>query len=122
MRIGELASQSGVSVRALRYYEEQGLLEPARTPSGQRRYADSAVALVRFVQDMYAAGLPSRAVALLLPCVRSGSTNPDQRRMLRAERARIAERVERLQAALGRLDSVIADAEDRADVTTGRVA
>lgn len=34
MRIGEPASRVGVSVRALRYYEEQDLLASARSPSG----------------------------------------------------------------------------------------
>ena len=34
MRIGELATTTGVSVRALRYYEEQGLLKAERTASG----------------------------------------------------------------------------------------
>lgn len=37
MRIGELASRVGVSVRALRYHEEQDLLASARSPSGQRQ-------------------------------------------------------------------------------------
>ena len=36
MRIGEVAERAGVSTRALRYYEEQGLLESDRTSSGQR--------------------------------------------------------------------------------------
>jgi MerR family regulatory protein len=31
VRIGELAKGTGVSVRALRYYEEQDLLQPAQT-------------------------------------------------------------------------------------------
>ena len=47
MKIGELAQQAGVSVRALRYYEEQGLLSPERTPSGQRRYTEDTVEVVR---------------------------------------------------------------------------
>lgn len=40
MRIGELARRTGVSVRALRYYEEQGLLVPARAANGYREYTE----------------------------------------------------------------------------------
>ena len=47
MRIGELATKAGVSVRALRYYEEQGLLASIRSPRGQRLYADEAADRVR---------------------------------------------------------------------------
>jgi len=69
IRIGELAKRSGVSVRALRYYEEQGLLVAERSPSGQRHYPETAVERVSFFQDMYAGGLNSRNIAALLPCV-----------------------------------------------------
>ena len=126
MRIGELAARAGVSTRALRYYEEQGLLRPVRSESGQRRYDEeqgllrpvrsesgqrrydeSAVEYVRFFQQMYAAGLSSGNIAQLLPCMQSGHTDAEQRAMLRAQRERIAERVETLSVALGRLDQII---------------
>ncbi|MFC7469069.1 MerR family transcriptional regulator [Actinomadura keratinilytica] len=57
MRIGELATRTHVSVRALRYYEEHTLLTPDRTPSGQRHYPESAVARVHLIQQLYAAPL-----------------------------------------------------------------
>ena len=108
MRIGELAARSGVSVRALRYYEEQGLLIPERSPSNQRRYSETAVELVRFFQQMYAAGLTSKAIAELLTCHDAGHTDEKQRRMLRAERDRIRARLAGLEAVLHRLDEIIA--------------
>lgn len=108
MRIGELATRSGVSVRALRYYEEQGLLAPHRSDSGQRHYPEEAVERVRFFQDMYAAGLTSRTIAALLPCFAHGHTDEDQRKLLHAERDRINGQLTRLQSALTRLDEVIA--------------
>ncbi len=43
MRIGDVAHRAGVSARALRYYEQRGLLVADRTPSGQRSYPESAV-------------------------------------------------------------------------------
>jgi len=107
MRIGELAKRSGVSVRALRYYEEQGLLIAERSSAGQRRYADDAVDKVSFFQDMYAAGLSSRHIAALLPCIDSGHTDAEQRTMLHAERTRIHGKITQLRAALRHLDNII---------------
>lgn len=46
MRIGELASRTGVSVRSIRYYEQQGLLRAGRRPSGYREFDESAIELV----------------------------------------------------------------------------
>ncbi|WP_030868749.1 MerR family transcriptional regulator [Streptomyces sp. NRRL S-37] len=108
VRIGEVARAAGVSTRAVRYYEQQGLLFSERSPSGQRLYRQDAVTLVHFFQQMFAAGLTSRRIAELLPCWDSGHTDADQRAMLRAERDRIQAKVDELQAALDRLDEVIA--------------
>ncbi|MFD0856424.1 MerR family transcriptional regulator, partial [Actinomadura adrarensis] len=107
MKIGEVARRAGVSVRALRYYEEQGLLSPERTPTGQRRYTEDTVEVVRLFQRFYAAGLSSRAIAALLPCVSNGRTTEAERRMLRVERDRLASRVEEMTHTLSRLDQLI---------------
>jgi DNA-binding transcriptional MerR regulator len=108
IRIGEVARGAGVSVRAVRYYEQQGLLTPERSPSGQRLYRQDAIPLVRFFQQMYAAGLTSRRITELLPCWDAGHADADQRAMLRVERERIQAKIEDLQAARDRLDEVIA--------------
>ncbi|MCX5382319.1 MerR family transcriptional regulator [Streptomyces sp. NBC_00083] len=108
VRIGEVARGAGVSVRAVRYYEQQGLLVAERSPSGQRLYRQDAVPLVRFFQQMFAAGLSSRRITELLPCWDAGHTDAEQRAMLRAERDRIQAKADDLQAALKRLDEVIA--------------
>lgn len=107
IRIGEVARGAGVSVRAVRYYEQQGLLAAERSPSGQRLYRTDAIDLVRFFQQMYAAGLTSQRIAELLPCWDAGHTNAEQRAMLRVERDRIQAKVDDLQAALDRLDRYI---------------
>ncbi|MDQ0585747.1 MerR family transcriptional regulator [Streptomyces rishiriensis] len=108
IRIGEVARGAGVSVRAVRYYEQQGLLIAERSPSGQRLYRQDAVHLIRFFQQMFAAGLTSRRITELLPCWDAGHTDAEQRAMLRAERDRIQAKIDDLQAALERLDEVIA--------------
>ena len=68
-------TKTGVSVRALRYYEEQGLLAAARSNSGQRHYPDSAVDRVQLIQQLYAAGLSSKTILDLLPCVDAESAH-----------------------------------------------
>lgn len=50
LTIGQLAKRTGIRTSALRYYEEQGLLQPAgRTDAGYRLYDDSAEQTVRFI-------------------------------------------------------------------------
>ncbi|MFE7775298.1 MerR family transcriptional regulator [Streptomyces sp. NPDC057445] len=110
MRIGELAARTGVSVRALRYYEEQLLLASERSPSGQRRYPDSAVDRVQLIQQLYAAGLPSKSILAMLPCVETGEASPELLEWLSAERDRIDRQIADLVSARDRLDTVIAAA------------
>jgi DNA-binding transcriptional MerR regulator len=112
MRIGELAGTAGVSVRALRYYEEQGLLTAERTRSGQRVYPPEAVDRVQLIQQLYAAGLTSRTILELLPCVDAGVRTPESQARLAAERDRIDRQIAGLVATRDRLDQVIAIAAD----------
>jgi DNA-binding transcriptional MerR regulator len=70
MRIGELAARTGVSRRALRYYEEQGLLVPDRACNGYREYAEDAPLIVEQVQHLIASGLTSDTIRRFLPCAR----------------------------------------------------
>ncbi len=56
MLIGELAERTGTTTRALRYYEEQGLLRPLRTGAGYRAYEAGAVSRVRNIRDLLASG------------------------------------------------------------------
>jgi DNA-binding transcriptional MerR regulator len=88
VRIGELAARTGVSVRSLRYYEEQGLLVSERSTSGQRYYTEYAVERVNFVQRLYAGGLSSRTIADLLPCVDAPSEENSVAALERMEQER----------------------------------
>ncbi|WIM93514.1 MerR family transcriptional regulator [Actinoplanes oblitus] len=119
MRIGELADRTGVSVRALRYYEEQQLLYAVRSPSGQRHYPDTAVERVHLIQQLYAAGLSSRTIHDLLPCVDAGVSTPESAARLVAERDRIDEQIAGLIATRDRLDAVIASTGDCRAVPSG---
>ncbi|MEU3162413.1 MerR family transcriptional regulator [Streptomyces griseoincarnatus] len=69
MRIGELSKRTGVSPRSLRYYEEQDLLTSSRSDAGQRHFSDTAVRRVSLIRQLFEAGMSSRVVATVLPCV-----------------------------------------------------
>jgi DNA-binding transcriptional MerR regulator len=108
VRIGELAARTGVSVRALRYYEQQDLLKSERSPSGQRLYADEAVGRVGLIQELYAAGLSSRTIVGILPCVVTGEVTSELLDRLAAERDRMTERITDLTSTRDRLETIIA--------------
>ena len=69
MRVGELARLTGTSIRSLRYYEDRGLLSPARSTTGQRHYADSDPERVTLIRQLLAAGLGTAAIRDVLPCM-----------------------------------------------------
>ncbi|PSL08163.1 DNA-binding transcriptional MerR regulator [Haloactinopolyspora alba] len=107
MRIGELSRATGVSIRSLRYYEEQRLLAADRTPTGQRVYATDAPDRVRLIQCLYSAGLPSSSIALLLRCESTGRISAGMIDEVRGQQERIARRLEQLTAAAARIDALV---------------
>lgn len=125
LKIGELAQRTGVSVRSLRYYEDQGLLAAERSPSGQRHYDPEAVERVDLLKQLYAAGLTSRAIAEVLPCVHapSAQTNEDAFVRMLEQRERLRSNIEELQATLRSLDEILdANRRWRADSAVDAVA
>jgi MerR family transcriptional regulator, copper efflux regulator len=67
VRIGQLAAQTGYSVRTIRFYEQSGLLPaPSRTPAGYRSYDQDAVTRLRFVRSAQALGLSLAEIAEVL--------------------------------------------------------
>jgi MerR family transcriptional regulator/heat shock protein HspR len=54
--ISVAAELAGVHPQTLRIYERKGLLDPARTGGGSRRYSDADIAQLQRIQDLTAAG------------------------------------------------------------------
>jgi DNA-binding transcriptional MerR regulator len=112
MRIGELARRTGVSERALRYYEAQGLLTPERRPSGYRVYGEADVAAVRRIRILLAAGLNTAQIREILPCIidEDGWLTPDCPELvdaLRQQRSRLDEAIGELETTRANLDTII---------------
>ena len=100
MQIGQLAERTGVSRRLLRYYEEQGLIKPSRALNGYREYGEAHVDVVLQITALLDAGLPTRIIEQLLPCLEQPQTiyvpdvTPEMIDTLRREQARLSERIE----------------------------
>ncbi|WP_265443384.1 MerR family transcriptional regulator [Flexivirga meconopsidis] len=77
MRIGQLAERTGASPRQLRYYEQQGLISPLRQVNGYRDFDEAVVERVHSIMQLLEAGVPTRLIKVLLPCMRDGQRRPD---------------------------------------------
>jgi len=87
--ISVAAELAGVHPQTLRIYERKGLLDPARTQGGSRRYSDDDIDRLRRIQDLTTAGLNLEGV----------------RRVMALE-----DEVRRLQGEVARLQSQLTDA------------
>ena len=109
MKIGELAARTGVSVRALRYYEEKGVLTPGRTPSGYRIFAAADTGKVAHIQTLLAAGLGMDLIGQILSCLSGEALLLDDcRDRLEAERRRITGDIDQLVHTRSLLDDLLA--------------
>ncbi|RRV82460.1 MerR family transcriptional regulator [Stutzerimonas stutzeri] len=70
MKIGELSRRCEVSIRMLRYYEEEGLLKPQRSPSGFREYGPREEQTVERIKLLGSAGMTLATIKQFLPCIR----------------------------------------------------
>ncbi|MEU5261398.1 MerR family transcriptional regulator [Amycolatopsis sp. NPDC021455] len=77
MRIGELAQRTGVTTRALRFYEDQGLLAARRSANGYREYDEDDVGLVEEIQTLQTVGLTLEETRPFVECLRSGHETGD---------------------------------------------
>ncbi len=67
MNIGQAAMRAGVPPKTIRYYEDIGLLAPARrSDNGYRAYAETDVHLLRFVQRARSLGFGVKECRQLL--------------------------------------------------------
>ena len=133
--IGAAAAQAGVSERALRYYQQIGLLVPAcTTPGGLRRYsADdlARVARIRELQTLLGLNLDEIAVVLrnedriaqIRLSYHDERTSEDQRRQLTRECLILAEDLRAtVQAKRDALDEFLTDLDTRIRKARGLLA
>ncbi|MFC1708321.1 MerR family transcriptional regulator [Planctomycetota bacterium] len=92
LKVSELAKSAGVSVRTLHYYEEIGLLKPARTSAGHRRYGIAAIERLQQILSLRQLGFSLSRIDALLggEAVAPERTVADHLAQIRAQRAALA--------------------------------
>lgn len=87
MRSSQVASEAGVNVQTLRYYERRGLLTaPERSDSGYRAYEPKAVRTVLFVKRAQHLGFSLEEITTLLDLAAGGPESCDAAKALAAEK------------------------------------
>ncbi len=125
LRIQDVAAETGLTTRAIRYYEEMGLLEPAaRSDGAYRLYDASDLERLRFIRSLRDdAGFSLAQIGQLLEDEAARERNrvrfrttgdvAERRALLLDASARVDRQIETLVTKRTRLDSMIADARAR---------
>lgn len=109
LTIGEVARRTGLSVSAIRFYEDHRLIEPVRTRGGQRRFLRSDIRRLSFILIAQKLGLSLTEIEAALATLPSGRTptTKDWEGISTAIRARLDARIAELTRTRHRLDGCI---------------
>lgn len=107
--IGELARQTGVSAKTIRYYEQAGLIpEPMRAGNGYRVYTQQAVHLLRFVKRARDLGFSVEDTSSLLALWNDETrASADVRRLAAKHLAEVDRKIADLQVLAATLQSLV---------------
>ncbi len=113
MRIGELGRRAGVSARALRHYEELGLLEARRRANGYRDYDERDLQVVTEIRSLVELGFALEETRPFVECLRAGhptgASCAGSRAVQRRKLAEVDEWLERLSAVRRELVAQLGD-------------
>ncbi|MDB5983659.1 MAG: MerR family transcriptional regulator [Pseudomonas sp.] len=100
MRIGDVAKRAGVSVDALRFYEEKGLIKPQRTANGYRLYPPQTLQLVEYIKLAQQLGFSLAEIGENLPLLwnSKGVSNDLLAQLFAQKIALLDERMAQMQA------------------------
>jgi len=109
LTIGELARRTGLTVSAIRFYEERGLVAPIRTGGNQRRFLRSDIRRLSFALIAQRLGLTVGEIEAELATLPNGrAPNRDDWRTISAHlRARLDARIDMLERTRDMLDGCI---------------
>ena len=91
MTISQLAGAAGVNVETVRYYERRGLIkQPAKPPTGYRRYPQATLGRIRFIKRAQELGFTLGEIGQLLsieqsPCGQVQELAAEKRQQIQAK-------------------------------------
>ena len=105
--IGDLARRTGLTVKAIRFYSDRGILPPSdRSPAGYRQYPEDAVRRVRLVRALRSLGFRVRELRSLAEVLDRRFPRAAMRTRLRAKRDEVDARLRELAHARKLLDAL----------------
>lgn len=109
-RIGMVADRSGVPVKTIRFYCDQGLLQPVgRSEGGYRLFDASVYAELNLIRTLRALEIPLTTIQAVLEARRSGiCACDDLQATIRRKVEEIGQRIEALQTLQGELSTMLA--------------
>ena len=90
--ISVAAELAGMHPQTLRIYERKGLIDPARTPGGTRRYSQEDIERLQLIQDMTAEGMNLEGVRRVLAL-------QEENRRLKKKLDRLRDKIEAMEEA-----------------------
>ena len=115
---GDLSRATGCTVRAIRFYEERGLLAPSvLSPGGHRRYGADHLERLRLIADLRELGLPLQEIRRVLD-LRAGCTSSAEfaarfRELLQSQVDQAGRRLDRLRRLKRELEAALVAIESR---------
>jgi MerR family transcriptional regulator, copper efflux regulator len=99
LRIGEVAKRTGLSVKTIRFYCDEGLLRPiGRSEGGYRLFNDDSLAELDIIRSLRALDVPLDELARILEVRRAGICNcANLKQSITAKMTSIDERIQSLQ-------------------------
>jgi|GEM_PF-1028392 len=112
--VGEIAKIFGIAPSALRWYENEGLLDPvSRNKSGTRVYGEKELRRINFILTLRNAGITVKEIRRYIDLFYKGvETIPERKQILVSQLERLKDEAERLNAVIVHLEEIINTYED----------
>ncbi len=108
MNISDVAARSGLPAKTIRYYEDIGLISPARRPSGYRDFSEEDAHRLMFLGRARSLGFTIEACRTLLDLYADrGRSSSDVKTIASAHLAEIDRKIEELRAMRATLGTLV---------------